>query len=97
MVPAVQRVNPVTESGAESTATDAPKRENNVLKIDGTRLTVDLDAETNTFIYKSVNPTNGEVVWQWPSEKVMRVLQYFRHAENLETKDAKKHALDQKA
>jgi hypothetical protein len=62
-----------------------------------TRLSVALDSETGTFIYRSVNETDGEVVWQWPSEQVMRVIQYFRRIESLEDRIAAKPKLDEKA
>jgi uncharacterized FlaG/YvyC family protein len=65
--------------------------------LDNTKLTVSLDAETGTYIYKSVNSDDGETVWQWPSEQVMRVIQYFRRIESLEEKLAAKRAVDQKA
>lgn len=66
-------------------------------KLDNTKLTVSLDADTGTYIYKSVNAEDGEVVWQWPSEQVMRVIQYFRRIESLDEKLAPKRSLDQKA
>ena len=65
--------------------------------LDNTKLTVSMDAETGTYIYKSVNSDDGEIVWQWPSEQVMRVIQYFRRIESLEEKMAAKRAVDQKA
>jgi hypothetical protein len=65
--------------------------------LDNTKLTVSLDSETGTYIYKSVNADDGEIVWQWPSEQVMRVIQYFRRIESLEDKLAAKRAVDQKA
>jgi hypothetical protein len=64
--------------------------------VDSTRLSVSLDADTNTFIYKSVDSANGDVVWQWPSEQVLRVLQYLRSVEHLEEKSSKEHAVDKK-
>lgn len=66
-------------------------------KLDNTKLTVSLDSETGTFIYRSVSAHDGEVVWQWPSEQVMRVIQYFRRIESLEEKLAAKRSVDQKA
>lgn len=66
-------------------------------KLDNTKLTVSLDADTGTYVYKSVNPDDGEVVWQWPSEQVMRVIQYFRRIESLEERMAAKRHVDQKA
>jgi hypothetical protein len=66
-------------------------------KLDNTKLSVSLDADTGTFIYKSVNADDGEVVWQWPSEQVMRVIQYFRRIESLEEKLSAKRQVDQKA
>jgi uncharacterized FlaG/YvyC family protein len=66
-------------------------------KLDNTKLTVSLDAETGTYIYKSVSADDGEVVWQWPSEQVMRVVQYFRRIESLEEKLSAKRQVDQKA
>jgi hypothetical protein len=65
--------------------------------LDNTKLTVSLDTETGTFIYRSVASTDGEVVWQWPSEQVMRVIQYFRRIESLDEKIAAKRSVDQKA
>jgi hypothetical protein len=61
------------------------------------RLTVMLDAETNTFIYKSVDPDSGDVVWQWPSEQVMRVIQYFRRIEHLDHGKPQGQKLDRSA
>lgn len=62
-----------------------------------TKLTVSLDAETGTFIYRSVSPVDGEVVWQWPSEQVMRVIQYFRRIESMDERAGPARSVDQKA
>ena len=52
------------------------------IRVDGTRLTVALDSDSGKFVYKSVEQPEGEVVWQWPREEVLRVLQYFRQVES---------------
>jgi hypothetical protein len=85
--PEAQRVNRATPPETPAQATVPPD----------TRLSVALDSETGTFVYRSISEVDGDVVWQWPSEQVMRVIQYFRRIESLEERIATKPKVDEKA
>ena len=41
------------------------------------------DKGTNLFVYKAINPKNGEVVNQYPSEEILKFISYFRSTEGL--------------
>jgi uncharacterized FlaG/YvyC family protein len=65
------------------------------LKIEGSRLTVSLDPGTDTFVYKSISHGTGDVVWQWPAESVLRVMEYFRNIEGTQARLEKARAVDE--
>ena len=47
------------------------------------KLQIDQDKETGTFIYRSVNPDTGEVIKQWPPEQVIKLREYLREMEGM--------------
>ena len=49
----------------------------------GTQLRIEKDKSTNLFVYQAVNPKNGEVVSQYPSEQIVKFISYFREKEGL--------------
>ena len=50
------------------------------------------DDAAKTFVYKSVEAETGDVVWQWPSEQILRRATYAHEAETQQ-----RHEVDQKA
>ncbi|NWG45327.1 MAG: flagellar protein FlaG [Alphaproteobacteria bacterium] len=42
------------------------------------RLSIEADADTGVFIYRSVDTRSGEVIKQWPPEEVLKLLEFFR-------------------
>ena len=47
------------------------------------KLQIDLDEGAGRFVYKSVNRDTGEVVRQFPSDEILRILSNFRDATGL--------------
>jgi flagellar protein FlaG len=47
------------------------------------KLQIDQDEETGTFIYRSVDADTGEVLKQWPSEEILRLREALRDMEGL--------------
>ena len=47
------------------------------------KLQIDQDKETGTFIYRSVDPKTGEVIQQWPSEKLLALRDYLKQMEGV--------------
>ena len=50
------------------------------------------DEATQGFVYRSVEADTGEIVWQWPTEQILRRAQYMRDVE-----EQAQHELDEKA
>ncbi len=50
---------------------------------DTSRLSIDLDADLNRFIYRSIDKVTGEVVGQYPAEEILRTIKYLREVEGL--------------
>ena len=48
-----------------------------------TQLTITRDEVANTFVYRSIKPGTGEVVWQYPIEQVLQMAHRLRELENL--------------
>jgi uncharacterized FlaG/YvyC family protein len=47
------------------------------------KLQIDQDKETGTFIYRSVNPDTGEVIQQWPPEQLLKLRDYLHEMEGM--------------
>lgn len=50
---------------------------------DTSRLSIDLDADLNRFIYRSIDKVTGEVVGQYPAEDILRTIKFLREVEGL--------------
>lgn len=61
------------------------------------RLSISLDAETQTMVYRSVDPDSGSIMWQWPAEQTLRMVKFLRELEGLDRAGAKPKAIDQQA
>jgi len=59
------------EASAQAAASDAADR----------HLRITRDDAAESFVYRSVESDTGEVVWQWPSEQILRRAQYMRAVE----------------
>lgn len=55
--------------------------ESAVLKATERQMRISRDKAAQAFVYRSVDVGTGEVVWQWPSEDILRRAQYRRDAE----------------
>lgn len=53
------------------------------LKSANTKLSIDVDDESGLFVYKSVDKESGEVVSQFPTEKVLAIIANYRDTEGL--------------
>jgi uncharacterized FlaG/YvyC family protein len=47
------------------------------------KLQIDQDKTSGTFIYRSVNPETGETISQWPPEKLLALRDYLREMEGM--------------
>jgi len=56
-------------------------------------LTISRQGALGTFVYRSIDDESGKVVWQYPSESILRASQ---HLKELEARNAERH-LDEKA
>ena len=56
------------------------------------QLSITRNEDLNTFVYRSIEIESGDVVWQYPSEDVVRRAESYRQRQ-----DAENHAVDQKA
>ena len=48
-----------------------------------TKLQIEQNRETGTFIYRSVDPETGEVVRQWPPEELLKMREHLAEFEGL--------------
>ena len=48
-----------------------------------TKLRIDRDESSGNFIYQSVDEESGEVITQFPSEKILKMLSFYREAEGI--------------
>jgi uncharacterized FlaG/YvyC family protein len=47
------------------------------------KLQIEQDKTSGTFIYRSINPETGEVITQWPSEKLLELRDYLKDMEGV--------------
>ena len=47
------------------------------------KLQIEQDKETGTFIYRSVDPETGEVLRQWPPEQLVKLREHLTEVEGL--------------
>jgi len=47
------------------------------------KLQIEQDKETGTFIYRSVDPETGEVLQQWPPEQLLELRQHLTEVEGM--------------
>lgn len=74
--------NEQRHDGAESSVLNAAKRQ----------MRISRDEAANAFVYRSVEVGTGEVIWQWPSDEILRRAQYLREAE-----ERMRHEVDEEA
>jgi uncharacterized FlaG/YvyC family protein len=84
-----QAVEPAVPSGAtgkrnrssdQKSKREKPKHpalENNA------RLTIEKDHESGKYVYKSVNRDTGEVIKQWPREKMLKAIAAYKNTSGL--------------
>ena len=48
-----------------------------------TKLRIDRDESSGNFIYQSVDEDSGEVITQFPSEQILKMLSFYREAEGV--------------
>ena len=77
-----QSSNEQRHDSAESTVLTAAKRQMHISR----------DEAANAFVYRSIEVGTGEVVWQWPSDEILRRAQYLREAE-----ERMRHEVDEEA
>jgi uncharacterized FlaG/YvyC family protein len=47
------------------------------------KLQIEQDKDTGTFIYRSINPDTGEIIKQWPPEQLLKMKEHLREMEGL--------------
>jgi flagellar protein FlaG len=47
------------------------------------KLQIEHDEDTGTFIYRSVDPETGEVLRQWPSEQLLKLREHLSEMEGM--------------
>ena len=52
-----------------------------------TKLRIDRDESSGNFIYQSVDEETGEVIRQFPSEEILKVLSFYRELEGIAVDD----------
>jgi uncharacterized FlaG/YvyC family protein len=87
-----QHVEPAKQSQAENRSADngndTPSQQNTPNR----HLTISRHDTLGTFVYRSVDEDSGQVVWQYPSENILRTSQQLQA---LEARNAT-HQLDEK-
>lgn len=48
-----------------------------------TKLRIDRDESSGDFIYQSVDEESGEVITQFPTEQILKILSFYREAEGI--------------
>ena len=52
-----------------------------------TKLRIDRDEDSGNFIYQSVDEDSGEVIRQFPSEEILKMLSFYRELEGIAVDD----------
>ncbi|MEQ1755721.1 MAG: hypothetical protein ABL973_16490 [Micropepsaceae bacterium] len=92
-VRADQHVEPPKQSQTDNrSATDGHENDHHADQ-PARHLTISKQDELGSFVYRSIDSSNGDVVWQYPSESVLRMSQRLQE---LEEQNAR-HQVDQKA
>src|SRR5258706_16247258 len=47
------------------------------------KLQIEQDKTSGTFVYRSVDPDTGEIISQWPPEKLIELRQYLKEMEGV--------------
>ena len=47
------------------------------------KLQIEQDKETGTFIYRSVDPETGEILRQWPSEQLLKLREHLAEMQGM--------------
>jgi uncharacterized FlaG/YvyC family protein len=50
---------------------------------DNSRLQIDQDKETGTYIYRSIDPDTGKVIRQWPPEELLKLQEHIHEMEGM--------------
>ncbi len=80
------------EAKAPPTQVDTPQPvEPSVAVRSDTSLAITRDEAANTFVYRSIDRKSGDIVWQYPTEQVLRIAHRLRELEGLDT-----HKIDEK-
>ena len=53
-----------------------------------TRLRIDRDESSGNFIYQSIDEESGEVIRQFPTEEILKVLSFYRELEGIAVDDS---------
>jgi uncharacterized FlaG/YvyC family protein len=69
-----QRVEVLQESVAKLIKKSLPSN---------SKLQIEQDKTSGTFVYRSVDPDTGEIISQWPSEKLIELRQYLKEMEGV--------------
>lgn len=79
---AVQAVVSPAQLGERPPQQDTVAKQHQLLG-NNERLAIEKDQETGKFVYKTIDRETGEVIRQWPREKMLEAIGHFRTAEGL--------------
>ncbi|MCF6293836.1 MAG: flagellar protein FlaG [Robiginitomaculum sp.] len=84
-----EAVQPVASPGATGDQNRSPESKDKPAKPkhpaleNNARLTIEKDHETGKYVYKSVNRDTGEVINQWPREKMLKAIAAYKNTSGL--------------
>jgi uncharacterized FlaG/YvyC family protein len=90
-----EHVEPPKKSRSENQNSNEQRHdsgESAVLRATERQMRITHDKAARSFVYRSVEAETGDVVWQWPSEVILRRAHYWRNAE-----EQARHAVDEEA
>lgn len=90
-VVAPEAVEPARKSQADNKKGEQNREESANAK-PSRHLSITRNEDLNAFVYRSIDADSGDVVWQFPSEDVLRRAERYRQNE-----DAEQRAVDEKA
>jgi uncharacterized FlaG/YvyC family protein len=67
----------------ETPAPETPAKEPHVASPPATRLSIELDAVTKRYIFKSIDPDTGEIIRQYPTEPMLSLIARVRQVTGL--------------
>jgi len=84
--PSPGAVNPQTNLPPDHRVAELEKTVDNLIKKslpDNSKLQISQDKDTGTFVYRSIDPSTGEVIRQWPPEQLLKLRESLRQMDGM--------------